>query len=348
MPAVRLSNKRERIKLAFFFSMLFLCALLLLMMPRVSAPLIVGYVTYLIVSPAVPAIEKLGINRMGSILIVFSSLIFFSTYPFIKLVPTVSNEVENLQYYRPKIEKFIIEKYESGKIEIKERVGYEVDDKYFYEGIDWVRNASTDLLLNVPTLVASLIEWVFLIPLIIFFLLKDGVKFKRSFLRLIPNSIFERFYYLSHQFNRKLGDYIFAKFVEASIVGIIITSGLLIMDVRFALLFGLIAAFTNIIPYVGPILGFVPAALFAFAEYGVGATSGAIITLFIIANAIDMALVFPILVSKIVDLHPLTVVVSVILGSQWLGIIGMIISIPCAAALKLIAEEIYKEIYQDS
>jgi putative permease len=53
------------------------------------------------------------------------------------------------------------------------------------------------------------------------------------------------------------------------------------------------------------------------------------------------------LVSKVVDLHPLTVVVSVILGSQWLGMIGMVISIPFAAALKLIAQEIYKEIYQE-
>jgi putative permease len=121
---------------------------------------------------------------------------------------------------------------------------------------------------------------------------------------------------------------------------------LLILDVRFALLFGLLAAFSNIIPYVGPVIGFVPTLLFSLAEYGSGTTLGGIITLFVVANAIDIALVFPILVSKIVDLHPLTVVVSVILGSQWLGIVGMIISIPSAAAVKLIIQEVYKEIYQ--
>ena len=109
----------------------------------------------------------------------------------------------------------------------------------------------------------------------------------------------------------------------------------------------MIAAVTNIIPYVGPVLGFVPALLFSLAEYGSGTTLGAIIILFVVANAIDIAIVFPILVSKVVDLHPLTVVVSVILGSQWLGMVGMIISIPFAAALKLIAQEIYKEIYQE-
>ncbi|MBC99605.1 MAG: hypothetical protein CME63_17805 [Halobacteriovoraceae bacterium] len=348
MPAVNQTGKREKIKLVFFFLILIIFTLLLLLMPRVSTPLIFGYVIYLIINPAVPALEKLGVNRLGSILIVFSSLIFFSTYPFIKIVPTISSEVENIQYYVPKIEGFVTKKYKELKYEVKDKTSYEIDDKYFYEAVDWVKNTSGSVLLNVPNFLASFLEWIFLIPLIVFFLLKDGRSFKRSFLRLIPNSVFERFYHLSYQFNRKLGDYIFAKFVEASIVGLIITSGLLIMEVRFALLFGIIAAVTNIIPYVGPVLGFVPASLFAFAEYGYGTTSGAIITLYLIANAIDMALVFPILVSKIVDLHPLTVVVSVILGSQWLGIVGMIVSIPVAAAFRLILDEVYKEIYQDN
>jgi len=338
--------KREKFKLGFFFGLFTFVFALLVSMPRVGVPVLLGYVIYLIISPAVPTLEKIGINRTGSIWIVFSSLIFFSTYPFIKIVPTVTAEAENIQYYLPKVERYVTEKYSEFREEVKEKTSFEISDKYFLQAVEWVRGASTKVLLNAPKLVASFIEWVFLIPLIVFFLLKDGRAFKVGILRLTPNSIFERFYNLSHQFNKKLGDYIFAKFVEASIVGIVITSGLLILNVRFALLFGLISAFTNIIPYLGPALGFVPAILFALAEYGGGTTLGAIITLFLVANAIDIAIVFPILVSKIVDLHPLTVVVSVILGSQWLGIIGMIISIPMAAAVKLIIQEVYKEVYQ--
>lgn len=340
-------SKRERFKLVFF-TLTFIFGLLgLAVMPRVGIPLLLGYVIFLIVYPAVPTIEKLGINRTGAIWFVFSSMIFFSTYPFVKVVPTVTAEVENIQYYLPKIERYVTTKYREFRYEVKERTSFEIGDKYFFQALDWVRARSTSILLNVPKLLASLLEWIFFIPLIVFFLLKDGKTFKRGILKLTPNSIFERFYFLSHQFNKKLGDYIFAKFVEASIVGVTITSGLLILNVRFALLFGLLSAVTNIIPYVGPILGFIPALLFALAEYGSGTTLGAIIILYLVANAIDIAIVFPILVSKVVDLHPLTVVVSVILGSQWLGMLGMIISIPFAAALKLIAQEVYKEIYQE-
>ena len=142
-----------------------------------------------------------------------------------------------------------------------------------------------------------------------------------------------------------MGGYIFAKFIEATIVGTIITMGLYILDIRFFLLLGLIAAVTNIIPYVGPLLGSAPGIVLVMAEYGMGPTTGGVVLLYLIANAIDIASVFPILVSKIVDLHPIIVVVSVILGSQYFGLVGMIISIPVAAAVKLIIHEIYSEVY---
>ncbi len=347
MPDSRQRVPREGVKLFFFLGSIVVFLAVLALMPRVSIPLLLGYVIFLIISPAIPTLEKLGINRTGAVWIVFTSVIFFSTYPFVKIVPTVTSEVENIQYYLPKIERYVVKNYEDFQFLVKEKTSFELGDKYLYQGLEWVRSKTTRILLNLPTLLASVIEWVFLIPLVVFFLLKDGSIFKKGILKLTPNRIFERFYFLSHQFNKKLGDYIFAKFVEASIVGITITSGLLILEVRFALLFGLLAAFTNIIPYVGPIFGFIPALVFALAEYGTGTTLGAIIILYLVANAIDIAIVFPILVSKVVDLHPLTVVASVILGSQWLGVVGMVISIPLAAAVKLILQEVYKEIYQE-
>jgi putative permease len=66
-----------------------------------------------------------------------------------------------------------------------------------------------------------------------------------------------------------------------------------------------------------------------------------------VANVVDIFFVFPFLVSKIVNLHPMIVAVSVIVGSHYLGITGMVISIPVVAAIKLIITEIYNEIYTE-
>ena len=164
-------------------------------------------------------------------------------------------------------------------------------------------------------------------------------------MKIVPNSIVEKTYYLYHSFNTKFGDYIFAKFIEATIVGVVITAGLLLLGYPFAFLLGIVAAVTNILPYIGPFLGLIPALVVGLVDQNPNTTIGAMILLYVIANVIDLALVFPVLVSKIVNLHPLIVVVSVIIGSQFGGVIGMIVSIPLAAFLKLLFQEFYLELY---
>jgi putative permease len=339
------NNRPEKIRVFIFFALLISVLLSLALFPRIAVPLTVAYVISLIFKPWIPLLVRFGLARDISVYIVFTGILFLFTYPVVRITPVVTSEAQNLQYYLPKVENFLKTEYTFITKKIEDRTGYKVGNELLIDSLKYSKDTTTDILLKVPKILGSVLEWVFLVPLFVFFMLKDGGGFKGRFLKIVPNSIFERVYYLSHQFNKQLGDYIFAKFIEASIVGIIITTGLLIMDVRFALILGIVAGFTNIIPYLGPILGTVPAIIFALAEYGAGPTFGAISMLYIIANAIDIGLVFPILVSKIVNLHPLVVVVSVILGSSFFGVIGMVISIPVAAAFKLICTEIYNELY---
>lgn len=347
MEARGSSSKKEWLRLLFFFGIILIFGGALLSLPRAAIPLTIAYVIFLIVNPALPTLAKLGMSKAVSITLLFVALLFFFIYPIVKVVPTITREAKEFKDNIPRIERYVEGQYGKTRAAIKERTGYEIPSKYVSEVIDVARKGTANFLLNLPQFLASFLEWILLVPLFLFFLLKDATKFKKSILRLTPNSIFERFYYLSHKFNSQLGDYIFAKFVEASIVGIIITSGLLILDIKFSLLLGLVAGMTNVIPYVGPVLGTIPAIVLGFAEYGTTPTTGAIVLLYLVANTIDIGIVFPLLVSKIVDLHPIVVVMSVILGSQFLGILGMVVSIPVAAAVKLIIIEIYNEVYSD-
>lgn len=335
-------------KTIFFGTCIFLFLVLIASMPRVSFPLFFAFVLSLIFKPVVPSLRKFGIPKTLSIIIVFIVFGFLFIYPILKIGPTIQKESENFQFYVPKIEKLLNENYAKLRNNASEKLGVDLPEDIVNKGILVVQNEIGDILLQAPNLLASILEWLLLVPLFLFFLLKDGNKIKRGFLKLVPNSIFERAYNLVYQFNLQIGDYIFAKFVEASIVGLIITCGLLIIDVRFAFLLGIVAGVTNIIPYIGPFLGMIPGLILCFLDFGISPTLGAVFILYMVANIIDLAFVFPILVSKIVDLHPVLVVVSVIIGSQYLGIVGMIISIPLAASLKLIVREIYKNVYPDT
>lgn len=338
-------SKIETIRLFFFFAMIVATGWALIMVPRITLPLMISYVFYLIIHPVMPALMKLGLSKIVAILVIFLGIGSLSVFPVVKMVPAIAKEAENFQYYIPKMENYLKANYKKIKVKIKDRTGFEIGDKLIYDFLDYGKKTTTQYVLTIPKYLASILEWFFLVPLFVFFFLKDGNAFKRLVLKATPNSIFERFYYLSHQFNRKIGDYIFAKFIEATIVGVLITTGLAIMGVRFSVLFGLIAGVTNVIPYLGPVLGMVPGIIFCLAEYDVGTMTTGVVILYLVANAIDMGLVFPILVSKIVDLHPIIVVISVILGSQYFGIAGMVISIPFAAAVKLVFEEVYTELY---
>ncbi|MCK5073889.1 MAG: AI-2E family transporter [Bacteriovoracaceae bacterium] len=342
----QISKFYEKGKLTFFCLVIAVSCIFLLGLPRLSIPVVIAYIFFLIINPVVPQIMKLGMRRWLAIAVIFLGMAGFSVYPIVKIVPVIKTEAENLQYNFPKVERYLKKKYHEFRYEIKTRTGLELKDELLGNVLVYATSSSKKILLGIPQILASILEWSIVAPLFLFFFLKDGRKFRSGLLRLTPNFVFERFYYLFNEFNKKIGDYIFAKFVEASIIGIITTSGLLFMGVRFSFLLGIIAAVTNIIPYIGPFLGMIPAVIWGLVEYGPASPIfGGIVILFMVANIIDLSLVFPILVSKIVNLHPIVVVVSVILGSHYLGVVGMVISIPLATALKLIFLQIYNEIY---
>ena len=345
-----LSNRKNitKIQLVFFISVLILFSTLVLALPRISIPLSLAYILSLALTPIVSSLMALRLSKTTAIVLIFILLAVLIGFPLVKIIPMLSNESQNFQNIIPRIEQYVIQQFQFVRELVKLKTGHEIGDTYVYQGLAELQNWSTSLVVRIPNYLANLMEWIFLVPFFTFFIIRDSDSFKKTLLSFTPNMIFERFYYVTHVFNRQLGNYFFAKFVEAVIVGGIITSGLLLLDVKFAVILGFIAGLTNIVPYVGPFLGIIPAIVLGMLEYGMTSpTMGAILILYSVANIVDIFFVFPFLVSKIVNLHPMIVAVSVIVGSHYFGITGMVISIPVVAAIKLIITEIYNEIYTE-
>ena len=345
-----LSNRKNivKIQLTFFAVILVLFCALVLTLPRISVPLSLAYILALALTPIVNWLMRFRLSKTKSTVIVFTILAFFVGIPLFKVIPVLTIQSQDIQYSLPQIESYVIEQYTIATDFIKAKTGHEIADGYIFQALGQVETWASEFVVKLPTYLANLLEWIFLVPFFTFFIIRDGDSFKKTFLSFTPNTIFERFYYVMHVFNRQLGDYFFAKFVEAVIVGGIITAGLLIMNVSNAVLLGFVAGLTNIVPYVGPILGVIPAIVLTMGGYGMTSPEmGAVLVLYSVANAVDVFFVFPFLVSKIVNLHPMIVAISVIVGSHYAGITGMVISIPVVAAMKLIITEIYNEIYTE-
>lgn len=312
---------------------------------RILIPFAIAYILSLMIRPFQKMFYSVTFHRKIMAIVLLLSFGFVFSYPIVQGARAIVEESDKLEYYLPKLELYLRKKYSIFRSEVQDKFNYKIDSNPVDSLLEFGQESTKAIVVALPKYVASFLEWGLMLPLFLFFILKDERATRFKLLKLVPNPIVERTYYLYYQFNTKFGDYIFAKFIEATILGSIVTTGLLIIDYPFAFLLGIVAAITNILPYIGPIIGYLPALVVGLVDQNPHSSLGAMTLLYLIANIIDLALVFPVLVSKIVNLHPVVVVVSVIIGSQFGGVVGMLISIPFAAFLKLLIREIYTEAY---
>jgi len=265
-------------------------------------------------------------------------------FPIIGTLYSIDTDFSKLTSHLPELQQILQNKYFDLKVKIFQKFGYKlnIDPVSFIVGK--IEIHGTDLLNHFPNYLSLFFEWMLLVPVFLYFFFVESTAFIKKILTTIPNPIFEKSYVLFSQFNTKFGEYIIAKFVEATILGSLVTIGLLLVGFPYPFILGFVAGVTNILPYIGPILGIVPALFIALLSKDPQVTFIGMIFVYIIANLIDMILVFPLLVSKIVNLHPIVVIVSIIIGSQLAGVIGMIVIIPFIAFFKLLFKEIYKDL----
>lgn len=337
--------KYDSVKIAIFMVMLLATIAALLNFKRIIIPFGLAYILALMIRPIQKMLYSVSFHRKVMAIVLLLSFGFVFSYPVVKGIQTITHESHRLEYYLPKLELYLRKKYSIFKMQVQDKFNHTIESNPVDSLLEFGEESTKAIFVALPNILASFFEWGLLIPLFLFFILKDERAVRFRVLRIVPNAIVERTYYLYHQFNSKFGDYIFAKFIEAVILGSIVTTGLIVIDYPFAFLLGLIAGITNILPYIGPFIGYAPALIVGLVDQNPDSTLGAMTLLYVVANIIDLALVFPLLVSKIVNLHPVVVVVSVIIGSQFGGVVGMLVSIPFAAFLKLLVREIYAEVY---
>ena len=178
-----------------------------------------------------------------------------------------------------------------------------------------------------------------------FFLLNSGRQMKKVFIQIVPNRFFEVALVLIQGLDRQLGDYLRSRLIQTIIISIIAAIGYWILGLRFALLIGIIAGLANLIPYIGPFIGTIPAIIVVFLDsrFGLGWSLLAVIMLTLVIQIIDNAVITPLIIGKSVELGPVTTIVVVLLGEQLLGLMGLLMAVPIAAMCKLIIEEVWTE-----
>jgi len=170
------------------------------------------------------------------------------------------------------------------------------------------------------------------IPFWMFYILNDASQVKKGVVGVFPESVRADILAMAKLIDDVLSAYIRGQFVLMLFVGGLATIALLIIQVPYALILGLIAGIFEVLPVVGPILGAIPAVLVALLSNPISAVYAAIA--FFAIQQIENLFLVPRISGKSVKLHPAVVMVVLVLGNQLAGFAGMLLAVPVTAIIR--------------
>lgn len=201
---------------------------------------------------------------------------------------------------------------------------------------NFLSNGGTALLSGVANILATTLQ-VFLILVASAYFLFDYRKITTSFKRYVPLHYRPLYRDIIGKADRTIGGYLRGQLLIAILLGVLVWIGLTIIGVPLALAISFLAAVFNVIPYLGPIIGTIPAALLGLTESPLTALLA--ILVFLIANQLEGNILSPMILSRSTNLHPVTVLLSILAGAGLLGLIGALIAVPVVSLTKVILED---------
>ena len=339
-PAHRSHATRSALQVLFLLAGVGAFGFLLASTKVLVIPLLLSITLYFVLNPMVNAIERSGFSRtIGAII---ASLVFYVPAAIVSYlcVSRIFKEKETLEAQIPQYITYAQERLRDLESMMVDRFNFLTDANISTWMLDQIRNASGKFLTQSPEILNTVAWALVLLPILTFFFLRDVATIRNSLLDLTPNQYFEKAYNVTHQIERKIGFFIVAKIVEATLVGLLTFASLLALNFPYPVLFSVIAGATNIIPYFGPIIGYAPIVLTPFFVPNYESLFYPALIVSIGVNVLDMVVIFPLLVSRVIDLHPLVVLLSLVVGSSVAGPIGLLVAIPAAAIVKIFAYEV--------
>jgi predicted PurR-regulated permease PerM len=322
------------IQFGFYGFVLLILAGILFSFSFIFISLFASAVFALLLEPVVNYWETRGIHRVLAILIIYVLIAAGLGLLGAFLTPLLMYELKNFAANLPA--------YGTIKNQLP---GFTFPDYYPYlKGRLFVSLKS--IMASVPALAsgaASLASMALLIPFITFFLLADGHLFSKNVLTLVPNRYFEMSVLLLHKAVDALKMYVRGQLIDSCAIMALTTVGYAIIGLPYFLVVGLVSGLANFIPYFGPVISFCAAFFVILITPGMLSpwTLLSVAIVFLTVQVIDGTLVYPNVVGRTVNLHPLIVILGVAAGGNIGGIVGMLIAVPLISICKVTIEVLY-------
>lgn len=298
--------------------------------------LISGFLFYMF-NPLVLFLEKRKVPRLVSVLSIFVIFIGAIVLAVVQLGPILADQVASLVSAAPKYwDQFqhwwdgLVQNSNIKNVDIKaemEKLNISIP-----KILDTVISSLSGSLGMIFGFISGFVMILVTVPFILFYMFKDGHKFLDSSEKFFPAGIRKEAREMIQAMNKTISTYISSQAIDCLFVGIFTMIGYFIIGEPYALLFGLIAGVTNIIPYLGPFIGAAPAVIVALFDSPLQAIL--VIVVVTIVQQIDSNLLSPYIMGKSLSIHPLTIIIILIVAGNLAGIFGMILGVPTYAVVK--------------
>lgn len=306
-------------------------------------PLILAGAIVFILNPFITLLQRRGIPRLAGVALTYFGFLAVAVLIGLVMYPAVHDQGENLADrwpgIRTKMERWVDDRAEGLKGTPFEFDRQKVTDAFSNTDVS-VRD-QIDRVAEVSVKVFHFLLVLILTPIFAFYLLVDLPHLKRVAEGLIPDAARPEILVLARRMNAAVGGFFRGQLAVAVIVGVLCSLGLLVIGLPFWLLIGMVAGFFNMIPLVGPYIGGIPALVIALTTKE-PITAVWVIVIMVAVQQIDNHFISPLVMHRVVKLHPVLVMLALLLGGTLGGFFGLLVAVPTAAILKILIGHLWR------
>jgi putative permease len=309
-----------------------------LSMGYMLAPALASIVIAYLLEGLVGFLQRQGWPRLGAVMLVYIAFIAFLVTVLFGVIPVVSRQVTELVQQLPSM----ISDGLMSLTQLPERYPEVVTAEQVQQVIGSIRHEITNygqrvLSWSLASVVGiiTLLVYLILVPLLVFFFLKDRDLIVAWFMRYLP-----RHRRIAgdvwRDVDRQISNYVRGKFWEILIIWAVSYAAFQLLGLNYAMLLGLLVGLSVIVPYVGATVVTIPVLMVAWFQWGWVSEFAWLAAVYFTIQALDGNVLVPLLFSEVVNLHPVAIIISILVfGGLW-GFWGVFFAIPLATLVKAI------------
>ncbi|WP_313086436.1 AI-2E family transporter [Pseudomonas sp.] len=305
---------------------------------QMLAPVLAGLVLAFLMQGLVAALERARVPHLIAVWLVFLMFVGALTVCLLFFVPLIWQQLLTLFNEFPRM----LVEWQSLLMLLPERYPQLLTEEQVLRGIDFMRGeigrygqiVLTTSLSSLPLLLGLMI-YLILVPILVFFFLKDRQQISEWFCACLPR---ERglITLVAQEMNVQIANYIRGKAIEIVICGAVSYAVFVVLELNYAALLALLVGVSVVVPYIGATVVTIPIALIGLFQWGLGDQFIYLMVAYAIVQALDGNVLVPLLFSEAVNLHPVAIICSVLLfGGLW-GFWGVFFAIPLATLFKAV------------